>query len=319
MTEIVRLDGVGHLFAGRGSAAPSRALHPLSFSLHESRSLALVGESGSGKTTLLRLILGLEEPTEGTVSLFGTDPAAPGEDALRARRRCGYVPQDPFGGLPPTLSVLDTAAEPLLLPGSTVDGTLARRQARELLRLCLLEESLWTARAGMSLSGGQRQRVCLARALVPDPDLLLADEPTSMQDSQTRRHLVELLQARSARGKTLLFVTHDLVLARAVTERAVVLLRGRIVEEGPTGDLLSRAIHPYTRALAAALPRLGQPLAVPPPALGPAPPGSCPFVDRCPHRMPACASAPPLRTVSEGHRTACWLYAIPSALPLKKD
>ena len=314
MKEIVRLDDLGHVFSGRRGETPHRALHPLTLSIGAGQSLALVGESGSGKTTLLRLVLGLERPTEGTVFLFGTDPAAPKEEALRARRRCGYVPQDPFGGLPPTLSVLDAAAEPLRLPGSTTGRSEARERARGLLELCLLDGSLWTARAGLSLSGGQRQRVSLARALVTDPDLLVADEPTSMQDSQTREHLVRLLQERPRRGKALLFVTHDLVLARAVTERAVVLLQGHVVEEGPTEALLLRPLHPYTQALAAALPRLGQPLAAPPPPRGPAPPGSCPFLTRCPHPLPACTSAPPLQDVAEGHRAACWHDATQPAM-----
>ena len=308
MAEILSLVDLGHTFGGRRGSPPFQALYPLSLSLEEGRSLALIGESGSGKTTLLRLLLGLARPTEGRLLLFGVDPAARGQRATAAKRRCGYIPQDPFGGLPPTLSVIDAVAEPLRLGRPAMAREAARDRARALLRLCLLEESLWEARAGTSLSGGQRQRVCFARALATDPDLLLADEPTSMQDSQTRRLLVELIGQRASQGRALLFVTHDLVLARAVTERGLVLLRGRAVEEGPTGALLEDPLHPYTQALAAALPRLGKALTGPPPSLGTAPPESCPFLHRCPSRLSVCASAPPLIALSGGRKVACHLF-----------
>ncbi len=306
--EIVSLVDVGHTFGGRRGRTPFRALHPLTVSFGEGQSLALVGESGSGKTTLLRLLLGLTRPTEGRLRLFGVDPAAGGERATAARRRCGYIPQDPFGALPPTLTVIDAVAEPLRLGPSPLPREAARERARHLLKLCLLEESLWDVRAGTSLSGGQRQRVSFARALIADPDLLLADEPTSMQDSGTRRLLVARIAERSSRGKGLLFVTHDLVLARAVTERALVLLRGRAVEEGPTEALLREPLHPYTKALVAALPRLGKALTGPPPSLGTAPPGGCPFLHRCPSSLALCASSPPFTALAGGRKVACHLF-----------
>jgi len=189
------------------------ALRGIDFVLPLGGSLALIGESGSGKTTLLRALLGLVAPSEGEALLFDTDLSS-AEAAKRksVRRRCGYIAQDPYGSLPPTLSVEDAVAEVWqLVHGSTEE---AKEKATSLLEELNIEREMFKSSLRDGLSGGQRQRVAIARALVLEPELLLADEPTSMQDASTRWDVLEVLKRRIKRGMALLFVTHDLLLAR---------------------------------------------------------------------------------------------------------
>jgi peptide/nickel transport system ATP-binding protein len=179
------------------------------------------------------------------------------EEKLAARRRCGYVIQDPYGALPPTLTVLGAVLE----PWDIVHGGKGAREegvskAKELLSELKFPEGLWGARVRYSLSGGQRQRVAVARALILSPELLLCDEPTAMQDVSTRAEVLEVLMRRVEAGMSMILVTHDLLLARRAARRAIVLYKGRVVESGGTGELLERPSHSYTKALLAALPRL---------------------------------------------------------------
>jgi peptide/nickel transport system ATP-binding protein len=233
----------------------------VSFSLDagEGKTLSIVGESGSGKTTLLRALLGLVPPTTGDVELLGQSVKAMTEESRReTRRRCGYVPQDPYSSLPPTLTVLGAVLEPWTIVHGR--GNEKRKKglaaAQELLAELKLPEGLWNARVRYALSGGQRQRVAVARALILEPKLLLADEPTAMQDVSTRGEVLEVLSRRIRRGMSMILVTHDLLLARHAAARALVLREGEIVESGSASDLLERPTHPYTRALLAALPGL---------------------------------------------------------------
>jgi peptide/nickel transport system ATP-binding protein len=241
------------------------ALKSLSFSLangegSKGTTLSVVGESGSGKTTLLRALLGLVPPTTGDVELWGNSVRAmTDEQRLAARRRCGYVPQDPYSSLPPTLTVLSAVLEPwsVVRGRRGGEGEKGLAKAKELLAELKLPEELWNARVRYSLSGGQRQRVAVARALILEPELLLCDEPTAMQDVSTRGEVLEVLSRRVAAGMSMILVTHDLLLARYASTRGVVLYKGEIVESGDTAELLERPSHSYTRALLAALPRLG--------------------------------------------------------------
>ena len=228
----------------------------LYFSLTTNSTLSIVGESGSGKTTLMRALLGLVIPTAGNVELWGRSLAAmTDKERLAARRRCGYVPQDPYSSLPPTLTVLGAVLEPWnIVRGGRKDEGIAK--AKELLTELKLPENLWEARVRYTLSGGQRQRVAIARALVLEPELLLCDEPTAMQDVSTRGEVLEVLNRRVALGMSMILVTHDLLLARYAAKRVLVLHRGEAVESGDSTELLKRPVHAYTCALLAALPRL---------------------------------------------------------------
>jgi peptide/nickel transport system ATP-binding protein len=234
------------------------AVEGVSFSLEGGgETLSVIGESGSGKTTLLRSILGLVSPSEGRVTLWGRPMAAMTDaERLETRRRCGYIQQDPYGSLPPALTSLETVLEPWTVVHGRKKRAEGLKRAKGLLDELKLPESLWSARVRRALSGGQRQRLAVARALVLEPELLLCDEPTAMQDVSTRGEVLEVLERRVRAGMSMILVTHDLLLARYAAARALVLHGGKIVEAGASDALLERPAHSYTRALLAALPRL---------------------------------------------------------------
>jgi ABC-type glutathione transport system ATPase component len=233
------------------------AVNDISFSLEKGETLAVVGESGSGKTTLMRSVLGLVKRSSGKVFLFGTDiDTLKSADLAKVRRRCGYVPQDPYGALPPGLSALEAVVEPQIIAKTGMSKEEARVRAKALLAELGLEgERILNSRA-VGLSGGQRQRVEIARSLMLDPDLLLCDEPTSMQDVSTRRDIIEILKKKVAHNAAMMFVTHDLVLAGRVADRIMVVKDGRLCEEGDSASLLSNPSHPYTAELINAVPRI---------------------------------------------------------------
>jgi peptide/nickel transport system ATP-binding protein len=233
------------------------AVKNISFSLEEGETLSIVGESGSGKTTLLRSLLGLVSPTTGQASFRGRSfGAMTDKERLETRRRCGYVPQDPYSSLPPTLTVLGAVLEPWNIVHGRREREAGVAKAKELLTELKLPEDLWNARVRYFLSGGQRQRVAVARALILNPELLLCDEPTAMQDVSTRGEVLEVLKRRVAGGMSMILVTHDLLLARCAAARGLVLYKGEAVESGRTAELLEHPSHDYTRSLLAALPRL---------------------------------------------------------------
>jgi peptide/nickel transport system ATP-binding protein len=249
-----------HGLGQKGSSEGTWALKSLSFSLGQGETLSIVGESGSGKTTLLRSLLGLIPPSAGDVELWGQSlETMTNEERLTARRRCGYVPQDPYSSLPPTLTVLGAVLEPWNVVHDRREREAGVVKAKALLTELKLPEELWDARVRYFRSGGQRQRVAVARALILEPELLLCDEPTAMQDVSTRGEVLEVLKRRVAGGMSMILVTHDLLLARYASARGLVLYKGEVVESGRTAELLSHPTHDYTRSLLAALPRLGTP------------------------------------------------------------
>ncbi|MDR1966224.1 MAG: ATP-binding cassette domain-containing protein [Synergistaceae bacterium] len=253
----VNFKGRGGYFGRRQEDV--RALSSVSFSLAKGHTLAVIGESGSGKTTLMRSILGLMPAASGSVELFGRPVGEMrGEERLAARRRCGYVLQDPYSSLPPTLTVRDAVMEPWKVARGNGRETRAEagERADAILSEMKLPEELWNARVRYSLSGGQRQRVAVARALILEPELLLCDEPTAMQDVSTRGEVLEVLRRRVERGMSMIIVTHDLLLARRGASSGIVLRKGEVVDEGETADLLEHPAHEYTKALVAALPKL---------------------------------------------------------------
>jgi len=304
MSSLLEIRDIHVTFHGRRGT--EKALRGVDMDLAPGESLAVVGESGSGKTTLLRAALGLVPPARGNVRLFGKDLQGLKRDQrIGILRRCGLMPQDPYGAVPPTLSVREAVMEPLLLVNGFGAREACARKAEALLREWgLPDETLWGARVSSSLSGGQRQRVCGARAMALDPQLFLADEPTSMQDASLRGEIVSVLESRVSSGMGLVLVTHDLLLARRAARTGLVLYRGVAVEKAPTADLLDNPLHPYTAALARALPRLGR--AILPPSESRACEGlGCPYADRCEKAGPECVEAPSLKEVSPGRFVAC--------------
>jgi oligopeptide/dipeptide ABC transporter ATP-binding protein len=299
----------------RGARPVVHALDGVSFDVETGATVAIVGESGCGKTTLGRLMLKLAEPTGGSISFAGTALAGLSGGTLRGFRRAAQlVFQNPFDALNPRFTVWRAVAEPLVNAG-IARAEHADRVASALRRVHLPELDRYLDRYPHQLSGGQLQRVVLARALVLSPRFLVADEPVSMLDVSVRAGILALMrEVREAMGLTAVYISHDLAMVRYLCERTLVMYLGRIVEDGPTDEIVRRPRHPYTRALVAAVPvpDADQPRA-PLPIKGNVPdarepPSGCAFRDRCPYAMPRCAAeTPQLRSAAGGHRVACHL------------
>lgn len=249
---LLAVEGLSVTFRRAGGRVP--ALVDVDLHVASGETVGLVGGSGAGKSTVARAVVGLVRPDSGRILLDGTDLATMSRAELRARRReMHLVFQDPYSALPPTLTVARIVAEPLVI------HRLGDREARVrgALSAVHLPAERYLARYPHQLSGGERQRVAFARALVTRPRLILADEPTQMLDASLRAELTDLIEElRASHGVAVLHITHDLALAQRSCDRLVVLHGGRVVEHGPTGAVLTRPEHPYTRALISAARRL---------------------------------------------------------------
>jgi peptide/nickel transport system ATP-binding protein len=271
----VVLQDVAKAFSA-GRRGKLQALRGISLTVAHGESVALVGESGSGKSTLLRVIAGLEKPTSGTVTL------AHGQ-------RPQMVFQDAGASLTPWLSVGELIAE--RLRGTGISRSERQQAVGQVLQRVGLPLDIAKSRAGQ-LSGGQRQRVSLARATVVPPSVLLCDEPTSALDVSLAASVLNLIgDLRRTLDMSVVFVTHDLSVARVVADRIAVMYLGRIVEVGPADDVIARPAHPYTQALVDSIPDLERESRVLPgePASPLSPPTGCAFHPRCPIAMDACA------------------------------
>jgi oligopeptide/dipeptide ABC transporter ATP-binding protein len=290
--------------------------------------VALVGESGSGKTTLARTLMGLERPASGEVLLDGTPLDHSGRAMRRFRRRVQMVLQDPAGALNPRHTVYDSVAEGLRLHGAVAADPEGRTEtqlvASALSQAGLRPPETLFLRYPHELSGGQRQRVLVAGALALGPELLIADEPVSSLDASIRGEILALLlRLRDELGLGVLVVTHDLGLAWNIADRIAVMYLGRIVEAGPTEEVLLAPRHPYTRALLSVVPEIraveqvvltGE---IPDPTRVPA---GCRFHPRCPALADGSADAAgvadhcrgtalPVLPAAEEHSCACHLVA----------
>jgi peptide/nickel transport system ATP-binding protein len=231
-----------------------RAVDDVTFTLRPGRITALVGESGSGKSTVARLLVGLHRPTGGSIRFDGNDVTR-----LRGRRRLvryrsqvQMVFQDPFGSLNPVKTVGHHLARPLIVHGVVPRDGVQARVRELLLTVGLVPPDEVAAKYPHQLSGGQRQRVAIARALAVEPKVVLADEPISMLDVSIRIGILNLILDLKERGIAFLYITHDIASARYVADEVLVMLRGRIVEHGPTEAVLQDPRHAYTRLLLAA-------------------------------------------------------------------
>ncbi|MPZ66087.1 MAG: ATP-binding cassette domain-containing protein [Pseudonocardiaceae bacterium] len=257
MTPMLAVQGLAVTFRDAGRLVP--ALVDVDLEVAAGELVGLVGGSGAGKSTVARAVAGLVRADSGHIRFDGVDLASMSRGQLRRRRaQLHLVFQDPYASLPPSMPVGRIVAEPLVIHRI---GDRQRRVA-DALRAAHLDPGRYSSRYPHQLSGGERQRVAFARALVTEPRLLLADEPTQMLDASLRAELADLMEElRASRGIAVLHITHDLALAQRCCDRLVVLHRGRVVEHGPTGAVLSHPEHPYTRALIDAARRLHHPAA----------------------------------------------------------
>ena len=304
-------------------AATRRVVHAVdgvSFAIEAGETLGLVGESGCGKTTTGRLVLRAIEPTRGRIIFEGQDiTALPASQLLPFRRKVQIVFQDPYSSLNPRMTVGQMVAEPIRVHRIAA-GPEVESRVRALLDMVGLSPEYFR-RYPHELSGGQRQRVGIARALAVGPRLVVADEAVSALDVSVRAQILNLLvELRERLGLAYLFVSHDLGVIRFVSHRVAVMYLGKLVEVASTGALFKQPLHPYTQALLAAIPAVGDgetSIFDDPTRLleGELPnpidlPRGCRFASRCPHRMARCDEAEPvLREAAPGHAVACYLYA----------
>ncbi|MEV1172371.1 oligopeptide/dipeptide ABC transporter ATP-binding protein [Nonomuraea sp. NPDC049784] len=294
-----------------------RAVDGLSLEIGQGEVLGLVGESGSGKSTVGKCVLRLTEPTSGTIELDGRDITHLSRRAMRPLRRDVHmVFQDPFSSLNPRFTIGQIVAEPLLRHKVAGRREVSERVSAMLEKVGLRQEM--RSRYPHELSGGQRQRVGLARALILEPKLVVADEPVSALDVSVQASVLNLMtDLQRDMGFSCLFITHDLSVVEFLADRVAVMYLGKIVESGPTAEIFAAPRHPYTQALLSAAP-VADPVRqrerrrvvlggdVPSPV---DPPAGCRFHTRCPLAYDACRTDEPLLTDprGSGHPAACHL------------
>jgi peptide/nickel transport system ATP-binding protein len=312
-----RIGGIAN--ALRGGPQVVKAVDGISFDLRPGESVGVLGESGCGKTSTGRLLLKLDDPTGGRITFEGEDITALRGAALRRfRTRAQMIFQNPFEALNPRFTIRAALTEPLENAGIPVAEREGRiRRVMELVRLP--DPVQFLDRYPHQMSGGQLQRIVMARALILEPVFVVADEPVSMLDVSVRAGVLNVFREVRARlGLTAIYISHDLALVRYVCERTIVMYLGRIVEDGPTEEIVHAPLHPYTKALVAAVPvphpdQSHDPLPIgrgAPDARNP--PSGCTFRDRCPAAMPRCAAEAPGPTRVGARIVHCHLYDQPA-------
>lgn len=322
MTNLVELKNLKMVFYTKRElfrSAAVKAIDDVSLNIEKGQTVALIGESGSGKTTLGRLSLRLLQPTAGRIIFDNRDLTQLREEELIwFRKKAQAIFQDPYSSIDLFMNIYQILEEPLLIHGITnsADRRDLVHQALEDVRLTPAEN--FAAKYPHELSGGQRQRVGIARAVILKPKYIVADEPVSMIDASSRSEILQVLKDLQERFKiAFLYITHDLATARYFSDRIAVMYLGRIVELGLPDDVIEEPLHPYTKALIAAVPepdpanRFRERPVVPGESPDPINvPLACRFHPRCPSFMKGkCDMADPaLREIRKAHFVACHLY-----------
>jgi len=294
------------------------AVDGVSFTIEKGKTLALVGESGCGKSTVARLLVGLYQPTRGTVRFDGqaTDVARDAGELRTLRRRMQMIFQDPYASLNPRWKVLDIVGEPLREHGlatrsksKDTGDEMHARVAALLLQVGLAAAD--TEKFPHQFSGGQRQRISIARALATQPEFLVCDEPTSALDVSVQAQVLNIMKdLQRERGLTYLFISHNLAVVRHVADEVGVMYLGRLVERAHKSELFANPRHPYTRMLLDAIPDIHMSGRARTPVQGEVPnplnpPTGCAFHPRCPHANARCSSERPALNAFKGIHVAC--------------
>lgn len=313
LIEVIGLKKYFDINVGAFKVKPLKAVDDVSFSIRKGETLGLVGESGCGKTTVGRTLLHLYEPTDGKIIFDGKDLNI--KDNLdEYRKKASMVFQDPYSSLNPRMTVADLIAEPLDIHRLYSNKKEREDKIRELLNYVGLNSEHAT-RYAHEFSGGQRQRIGIARSLAVNPQFIVCDEPVSALDVSIQAQIINMFcELQEKLGLTYLFIAHDLLVVRHISNRIAVMYLGRMVELAEAGEIYDNPLHPYSKSLLSAVPlpdpetaRASQRIIlsgdIPSPLNAPS---GCPFRTRCTYSKKVCAeSVPKFREISRGHFVAC--------------
>ena len=313
LVEVRNLKEYFNIATGAFTTRPLKAVDDVSFSIHRGETLGLVGESGCGKTTVGRTLLHLYKPTAGQIFFDGKEVKTK-KDVLEYRRKSAMVFQDPYSSLNPRMTVADIIGEPL-----DVHKMYADKKEREEKILDLMAKvglnSEHANRYAHEFSGGQRQRIGIARAMAMNPQFVVCDEPVSALDVSIQAQVINMFdELQEQMGLTYLFIAHDLLVVRHISDRIAVMYLGKMVELADATEIYDHPLHPYTKCLMSAVPlpdpqkarenhRIVLSGDIPSPLNAPS---GCPFRTRCPYATEVCAaSMPEFKEVQSGHFVAC--------------
>jgi len=313
LVEVKNLKEYFNINVGMFKSKPLKAVDDVSFAIKKGETLGLVGESGCGKTTVGRTLLHLYKPTGGEI-VYNGKAIKTKEDINEFRKKATMVFQDPYSSLNPRMTVSDIIGEPL-----DVHRMYSGRAARQERILELMDQvglnSEHASRYAHEFSGGQRQRIGIARALALKPDFIVCDEPVSALDVSIQAQVINMFdELQEKMGLTYLFIAHDILVVRHISDRIAVMYLGKMVELAGAAEIYERPLHPYTRSLMSAVPQPDPKIArankrivlsgdIPSPLNAPS---GCPFRTRCPHAAEVCAqSMPELKEAAPGHFVAC--------------
>ena len=313
LVEVKNLKEYFNINTGVFTSKPLKAVDDVSFAIKKGETLGLVGESGCGKTTVGRTLLHLYKPTSGEI-IFDGKPIVTRKDILEYRQKSAMVFQDPYSSLNPRMTVSDIIAEPLDVHKIYKDKKERQERILDLMAKVGLN-SEHANRYAHEFSGGQRQRIGIARALSMNPEFVVCDEPVSALDVSIQAQVINMFdELQEQMGLTYLFIAHDLLVVRHISDRIAVMYLGKMVELADAKEIYDHPLHPYTKSLMSAVPlpdpkkarenkRIVLTGDIPSPLNAPS---GCPFRTRCPYATDACAEAmPEFKEVATGHYVAC--------------